>query len=69
VCGVFAHIGCLLTAADAFSLDFETFLLADAVADFSLSDHPAGPGLCGSPVRRGHADGPVASVRRFGALR
>jgi isochorismate hydrolase len=39
VCGVFAHIGCLLTAADAFSLDFETFLLADAVADFSLSDH------------------------------
>jgi isochorismate hydrolase len=39
VCGVFAHIGCLLTAADAFSHDLESFLLADAVADFSLVEH------------------------------
>jgi bifunctional isochorismate lyase/aryl carrier protein len=39
VCGVFAHLGCLLTVADAFSHDLETFLLADAVADFSLADH------------------------------
>lgn len=39
VCGVFAHIGCLFTAGDAFSHDIETFLLADAVADFSLRDH------------------------------
>jgi bifunctional isochorismate lyase/aryl carrier protein len=39
VCGVFAHLGCLLTAADAFSHDLETFLLADAVADFTLDDH------------------------------
>jgi len=37
--GVFAHIGCLFTAGDAFSHDLETFLLADAVADFSLDDH------------------------------
>jgi len=37
--GVFAHIGCLFTAGDAFSHDLETFLLADAVADFSLEDH------------------------------
>jgi isochorismate hydrolase len=39
VCGVFAHIGCLLTVADAFSHDLESFLLADAVADFSLAEH------------------------------
>jgi len=39
VCGVFAHIGCLFTAGDAFSHDLETFLLADAVADFSRDDH------------------------------
>ena len=37
--GVFAHIGCLLTAADAFSHDLETFLLADATADFSRREH------------------------------
>ncbi|RSM46505.1 hypothetical protein DMB66_49560 [Actinoplanes sp. ATCC 53533] len=39
ICGVFAHIGCLFTAGDAFSHDIETFLVADAVADFSLTDH------------------------------
>jgi isochorismate hydrolase len=39
VCGVFAHIGCLLTAVDAYSRDIEVFLVADAVADFSLRDH------------------------------
>jgi bifunctional isochorismate lyase/aryl carrier protein len=39
VCGVFAHLGCVFTAADAFSHDIETFLPADAVADFSRRDH------------------------------
>lgn len=37
--GVFAHIGCLFTTVDAFAHDIEPFLVADAVADFSLDDH------------------------------
>ncbi|PJE95473.1 isochorismatase [Streptomyces carminius] len=39
VCGVYAHIGVLATAVDAFTRDIETFLVADAVADFSAADH------------------------------
>lgn len=39
VTGVYAHLGCLLTAADAFMQDLETFLVADAVADFSEEEH------------------------------
>lgn len=39
VCGVFAHIGCLLTAGDAFSHDVQPFLAADALADLTREDH------------------------------
>ena len=39
VCGVYAHVGCLITACDAFANDLETFLVADAVADFSADEH------------------------------
>jgi isochorismate hydrolase len=39
VTGVYAHIGCLATANDAFSHDLETFVVADAVADFSATHH------------------------------
>ncbi|WP_417607507.1 isochorismatase family protein [Oceanimonas baumannii] len=38
VTGVYAHIGCTATLAEAFQLDIEPFIAADAVADFSRDD-------------------------------
>ncbi|WP_026123743.1 isochorismatase family protein [Nocardiopsis chromatogenes] len=39
VCGVYAHVGVLMTAVDAFTNDIQVFLPADAVADFSPGYH------------------------------
>ncbi|MCB5409064.1 isochorismatase family protein [Pseudogemmobacter faecipullorum] len=39
ICGVYAHIGCLMTAAEAFQRDIEAFMIADALADFSREEH------------------------------
>lgn len=54
ICGVYAHIGCLLTAADAFMRDIEPFFIADAVADFSREKHDAAiayvADVCGVPL-------------------
>ncbi|KVE27446.1 isochorismatase [Burkholderia singularis] len=39
VCGVYAHVGVLTTVIESYSNDIETFLVADAIADFSLDRH------------------------------
>lgn len=39
ICGVYAHIGILSTALEAFMEDIKPTVVADAVADFSLADH------------------------------
>lgn len=39
VCGVYAHVGVLMSAVDAYTNDIETFVVGDAVADFSAEYH------------------------------
>ena len=39
VTGVYAHMGCLLSAAEAFMNDIQPFFVADATADFSRAEH------------------------------
>ncbi|MEU1081303.1 isochorismatase family protein [Streptomyces sp. NPDC005908] len=39
ICGVYAHVGVLLTACDAFAHGVRPFVVADAVADFTPEFH------------------------------
>jgi len=39
ITGIYGHVGILMTALEAYSNDIETFIIADAIADFSLEDH------------------------------
>lgn len=54
VTGVYAHIGCMMTAAEAFQMDIQPFLAGDALADFNRKDHDLAlawvAANCGVPV-------------------
>lgn len=54
ITGVYAQIGCLATALDAFMADIEPFMVADAVAGFSRETHDSALGYvadyCGVPI-------------------
>ncbi|KAF1019259.1 MAG: Isochorismatase [Paracidovorax wautersii] len=39
ICGIYAHIGCMATALEAFMQDVQPFFVIDAVADFSEAEH------------------------------
>ncbi|ODU06965.1 MAG: 2,3-dihydro-2,3-dihydroxybenzoate synthetase [Pseudonocardia sp. SCN 72-86] len=39
ITGIYASIGCLATAVEAFMRDVQPFMVGDAVADFSRDDH------------------------------
>ncbi len=39
ITGVYGHMGCKITATDAFMKDIAPFLISDAIADFTADDH------------------------------
>lgn len=39
LCGVYGHVGVLMTAVESFTRDIETFVVADAIGDFSRAHH------------------------------
>lgn len=39
ITGIYAHIGCLITCIESFMRNIETFMIADAMADFGIAEH------------------------------
>lgn len=68
ICGVYAHIGCQCTAADAFMSDITPLLVSDAVADFSRAKHLSAleyvAGCCGLVFDTEHVLATLRSANR-----
>ena len=71
IVGIYAHIGCLQTAAEAFMTDIQAFMVSDAVADFSESDHEMAlnyvAGRCGYVLDKKQLLSQVESANEFAA--
>ncbi|GAA1532456.1 isochorismatase family protein [Brevibacterium picturae] len=39
IVGIYGHVGILGTAMDSYCRDYETFIVGDAIADFSIQEH------------------------------
>jgi len=50
--GVYANIGCMITASDAFMRDIQPFMVGDALADFSEEEHRLALQFTGGRVGR-----------------
>lgn len=64
IAGVYAHIGCLATAVEAFQRDIQPFAVYDAQADFSREKHDMAmawvAATCGVPVSTAALQGVMA---------
>ncbi|MGW3352876.1 isochorismatase family protein [Nonomuraea rubra] len=64
VCGVYAHIGVLATALDAFMRDIQPFVIGDAVADLSCHHHAMALNYLASCCGRVLSTGQVTTALR-----